>query len=194
MGSYEEAPCQNQHSTCQSAAQLAMWCKYEKLQCHVFEAVGECLVLGKTKLVILQSPRRQCFLQKKPLLAASAAIQRLYASGFGVEQVRVPIAWGYQCDFHDMWPDDLATIAERYSYCWLFLLIPDEATDICHAEQMCTAIFWMDLSYTIQEGALSLIQLPNTKAMTLFNIIKDVLLRYSLSIAQMHWPSLWWSS
>ena len=48
---------------------------------------------------------------------------------------------------------------------------------------MCIAIHWVDSSYNIiHEAALGLIQLPDTKAMTLFGIIKDVLLRCSLPI------------
>lgn len=64
-----------------------------------------------------------------------------------------------------------------------FTLIADEATDISHDEQMCTAIRWVDSSYDIHEATLGLVQLPDTKALTLFNVIKDVLLRCSLPIA-----------
>ena len=64
-----------------------------------------------------------------------------------------------------------------------FSLIADEATDISHNEQMCIAIRWVDPSYVIQEAALGFIQLPDTKALTMFNMIKDVLLRCSLPVA-----------
>ena len=64
-----------------------------------------------------------------------------------------------------------------------FALIADEATDISHNEQMCIAIRWVDSSYQIHETALGLVQLPDTKALTLFTIIKDVLVRCSLPIA-----------
>ena len=65
-----------------------------------------------------------------------------------------------------------------------FSLIADEATDVLvsHNEQMCIAVRWVDSSYTIHEAALGLVQLPDTKALTLFGIIKDVLVRCSLSI------------
>ena len=63
-----------------------------------------------------------------------------------------------------------------------FSLIADEATDVAHNEQMCIAIRWVDSSYTIHETALGLVQLPDTKAMTLFGVIKDVLLRCSLPV------------
>ena len=63
-----------------------------------------------------------------------------------------------------------------------FSLIADEATDVAHNEQLCTAIRWVDSSYTNHEAALGLIQLPDTKAMRLFGTVKDVLLRCSLPI------------
>ena len=63
-----------------------------------------------------------------------------------------------------------------------FSLIADEATDVSHHEQMCIAVRWVDSSYTIHEVALGLVQLPDTKALTLFGVIKDCLLRCSLPI------------
>ena len=60
-----------------------------------------------------------------------------------------------------------------------FSLIADEATDVSHHEQMCIAVRWVDSSYTIHEVALGLVQLPDTKALTLFGVIKDCLLRCS---------------
>lgn len=64
-----------------------------------------------------------------------------------------------------------------------FALISDEATDISHNKQLCIAICWVDSSYTIHETALGLVQLPDTKALTLFSVIKDVLVRCSLPIS-----------
>ncbi len=63
-----------------------------------------------------------------------------------------------------------------------FSFIADEATDIAHNEQMCIAIRWVDSSYEVYETAIGLIQLPNTKALTLFSVVKDCLLRCSLPI------------
>ena len=48
---------------------------------------------------------------------------------------------------------------------------------------LCITIRWVDSSYTIHETALGLIKLPDTKALTLFDVIKDVLVRCSLPIA-----------
>ena len=63
-----------------------------------------------------------------------------------------------------------------------FAVIADEASDISHNEQMCIAVHWVDSTYTINEAALGLVQLPDTKALTLFSVLKDVLLRCSLSV------------
>ena len=54
-----------------------------------------------------------------------------------------------------------------------FSLIADKATDISHNEQMCIAVRWVDAGYTINKAALGLVQLPDTKALTLFSVIKD---------------------
>ena len=63
-----------------------------------------------------------------------------------------------------------------------FSIIADEATDISHNEQICIAIRWVDGSYEVHEAAIGLVQLPDTKALTLFSVIKDCLLRCSLPI------------
>ena len=63
-----------------------------------------------------------------------------------------------------------------------FAVIADEASDISHNEQMCIAVRWVDSTYTINEAALGLAQLPDTKALKLFSVVKDVLLRCSLSV------------
>ena len=47
---------------------------------------------------------------------------------------------------------------------------------------MCIAIWWVDSSFAIHEAALGLVQLPDTKALTLFGVISDVLMRCSLPI------------
>ena len=63
-----------------------------------------------------------------------------------------------------------------------FSVIADEATDISHNEQICIAIRWVDRSYEVHEAAIGLVQLPDTKALTLFSVIKDCLLRCTLPI------------
>ena len=65
-----------------------------------------------------------------------------------------------------------------------YSLIADEATDISHNEQISISIRWVDSSYEVHEDTLGLFQLPNTKAQTLFTVIKDVLIRCSLPISQ----------
>ena len=65
-----------------------------------------------------------------------------------------------------------------------FSILADEATDISHHEQMSISIRWVDCSYNIHEDILGLIRLPDTKALTIFSAIKDVLIRCSLPLAQ----------
>ena len=47
---------------------------------------------------------------------------------------------------------------------------------------MCISIWWVYCWYEIHEDPLGLIELPDTKAETLFSVIKDVLIRCSLPI------------
>lgn len=63
-----------------------------------------------------------------------------------------------------------------------FSIIADEATDISRNEQLCVSIRWVDSHYDIHEYPIGLVQLPNTKALTIFNTIKDVLIRCSLPL------------
>ena len=48
---------------------------------------------------------------------------------------------------------------------------------------MCIAIRWVDSSYTIYEDAIGLIQLSDTKSVTLFSTIKGMLIRCSLPLS-----------
>ena len=64
-----------------------------------------------------------------------------------------------------------------------FSVIADEGTDVAHNEQVCVAVRWIDGSYNIHEAALGLVQLPDTKALTIFGAIKDVLIRCGLQIS-----------
>ena len=75
----------------------------------------------------------------------------------------------------------LRLLLNEISSAQYFSLIADEATDVAHNEQVCIAVRWVDNSYNIQETALGLVQLPDTKALTIFSAIKDVLIRCCLS-------------
>lgn len=66
---------------------------------------------------------------------------------------------------------------------WFSILV-DEATDVSHNEQMSMSIRWADTTYDVHEDTLGLIQLPNTRAKTIFSAIKDILIRCSLSMKQ----------
>lgn len=59
---------------------------------------------------------------------------------------------------------------------WFSILV-DEATDVSHNEQMSLSI---SDNYDVHEDTLGLIQLPNTKAETIFVAIKDMLFRCAL--------------
>ena len=65
-----------------------------------------------------------------------------------------------QCVLHSILAD--VSIALWYS------IIADEATNVSHNEQMSLSVRWTDHSYNIHEYSLGLIQLPNTKAETIF--------------------------
>ena len=65
-----------------------------------------------------------------------------------------------------------------------FSILADEATDISYHEQLSLSIRWVDDDFTIHEDVLGLIQLPDTKSVTIFCAIKDVLIRCSLPLSQ----------
>ncbi len=64
-----------------------------------------------------------------------------------------------------------------------FSVIADEATDVCQSEQLNVSIRWVDKSYIIHEDPIGLFQVPDTRAATLYSIIKDILVRCNLPIA-----------
>ena len=66
---------------------------------------------------------------------------------------------------------DILTEIKR-SY-W-FALIADEASNLSHNEHLSLSIRWIDGNYGVDEDTLGLIQLPDTKAQTIFSVIKDV--------------------
>ena len=74
-------------------------------------------------------------------------------------------------------------LVEIRSSLWFSILV-DEATDISHHEQMSLSIRWVDSNFIIHEDVLGLIQLPDTKAATIFCTIKDILIRCSLPLSQ----------
>lgn len=62
-------------------------------------------------------------------------------------------------------------------------VIADEATDISHNEQMCLAVRWVGKDYEVNESALGLFQLPDTKAVTISSALKDLLIRRNLPLS-----------
>lgn len=66
-----------------------------------------------------------------------------------------------------------------------FSIIADEATDISRKEQMSLSIRWTDNNYDVYEECIGLVQLPDTKACTIFSVInKDILIRCCLPLSQ----------
>lgn len=74
-------------------------------------------------------------------------------------------------------------LVEIRSSLW-FSILADEATDVSRHEQMSLSIRWVDNNFSIHEDVLGLIQLPDTKAATIFCAIKDILIRCSLPLSQ----------
>ena len=78
----------------------------------------------------------------------------------------------------------LRQLVEEIRLAHFYSLIADEATDISRLEQMCVSIRWVDSSFGVHEDALGLVQLPNTKAATVFSQIKkDVLLSIKMYVS-----------
>ena len=63
---------------------------------------------------------------------------------------------------------------------WFSIIVDD----VSRNEQMSLSIRWIDDNYQIYEEPIGLIQLPNTKAQTIYSVIKDLLIRCSLPLSQ----------
>ena len=74
-------------------------------------------------------------------------------------------------------------LSEIRTALWGAVLV-DEATDITHTEQMSFSVRWVKEDFTIHEDTLGLVQMPNTKSLTIFNAMKDILIRCSLPLSQ----------
>ena len=57
-----------------------------------------------------------------------------------------------------------------------YSILADEATDVSHHEQLSLSIRWVDDDFVVNEDTLGLMQLPDTKASTIFSAIKDILI------------------
>ena len=64
-----------------------------------------------------------------------------------------------------------------------FLIIADEATDVCNTEQLNLSIRWISDNYEVHEDPVGLCRVPDTKAETLFKVITDLLIRCDLPLA-----------
>ena len=57
-----------------------------------------------------------------------------------------------------------------------YAIIADEATDAVNSEQLNLSIRWVSDKYEACEDPIGLFMLPDTKAETFFNVIKDILI------------------
>ena len=65
-----------------------------------------------------------------------------------------------------------------------YAVIVDEVADISHTEQMSLWVRWVNEKYQISEDTLGLTELPNTKALTIYKQLKDILIRCCLPLSQ----------
>lgn len=64
-----------------------------------------------------------------------------------------------------------------------YAVIADEATDVTFKEQFNLSIRYVDDDYIVHEDSVGLFDLPNTKAETLFVVLKDMLTRCALPLS-----------
>ncbi len=64
-----------------------------------------------------------------------------------------------------------------------YAVIADKATDVSFSEQFNLSIRYVDDDYVINEDSIGLFKLPDTKAETLFSVLKDMLTRCSLPLS-----------
>ena len=63
-----------------------------------------------------------------------------------------------------------------------YLIKCDEYTDISNQEQLSFCIRWVDKFLPAHEELLGFYEVPNIKSETLVKVIKDILLRFQLSL------------
>ncbi len=63
-----------------------------------------------------------------------------------------------------------------------FSVVVDEATDICSKEQLNLSIRWVNNMYESFKDPIGLFRVPDTKAETLFAVIKDLFIRCNLPL------------
>ena len=83
---------------------------------------------------------------------------------------------------HSLLHSLLKSMKEVNGPAW-FSIIADEATDVTNTEQLNVSIRWVSNDYEVREDPIGLCQVPDTKAETLFKVIKDLLIRCNLPLA-----------
>ena len=80
----------------------------------------------------------------------------------------------------------LRSLLVEIHQCQWFALIADETRDQSGLEQLCISIRWVDESYTVSEDIIGMMEIQQTDALTISNVLKDVLLHCSLPLQQCH--------
>ena len=65
----------------------------------------------------------------------------------------------------------------------MFSLSADEASDVNQKEQLCINLRWVDVDFNIHEAPVELICVPKTDSSTLYTLIKDRLVQFSLPVS-----------
>ena len=71
---------------------------------------------------------------------------------------------------------------KEVKHLWLSI-IADEATDVVNTEQLTLTIRRVRSDYRVQDDSVGLFRVPNTRAETLFMVIKDLLIRCGFHLA-----------
>ena len=76
----------------------------------------------------------------------------------------------------------LREIATYIRNAYWFSLIADETSDVVNQEQFNISVRWVGENFIVHEDPVGVVAVPDTTGDTLFNVIKDVLIRLNLPI------------
>ena len=66
-----------------------------------------------------------------------------------------------------------------------FSIMADETADVSNTEQLATCFRWVTEDLEVNEDFIGLHALPRTDADTIFNVLKDILLRCNLDLSKL---------
>ena len=76
----------------------------------------------------------------------------------------------------------LREIATDIRNAYWFSLIADETSDVVNQEQFTILVRWVGENFIVHQDPVGLVAVPDTTGDTLFNVIKDVLIRLNLPL------------